>query len=155
MVLPRPFTLWLEPIITIASLARLHFDYGWPADLLGTQSRKWEFDIVGYTNAAEDNEFLAGEIKKSVREATTLIEDILSLSGSGLVKVSGSAALRNSIKKYNGLVERRAKVFWVVGPNNFNRAFRVSELDEGKIAVVETNSDALAFPGHTAMPEEH
>ena len=29
---PGPITLWIEPIITIATAARLHFDYGWPIE---------------------------------------------------------------------------------------------------------------------------
>ncbi|MGH8796132.1 MAG: hypothetical protein ACREXI_03675, partial [Caldimonas sp.] len=28
--IPRPITLWLEPVITFAALARLHIIYSWP-----------------------------------------------------------------------------------------------------------------------------
>ena len=30
----RSFTLWLEPIITMGSIARLHLDHGWPISRL-------------------------------------------------------------------------------------------------------------------------
>ncbi|MEH6792468.1 hypothetical protein [Parasphingorhabdus sp.] len=40
---PRSFTVWLEPVITVAGLARLNFDYGWPTCLIGTQSPDWAF----------------------------------------------------------------------------------------------------------------
>jgi hypothetical protein len=50
---PRPFTLWLEPIITVAGLARLHFDHGWPAHLIGTQSSDWAFDLVAYCDGID------------------------------------------------------------------------------------------------------
>ena len=45
---PRPITLWVEPIITVAVLARLHFDLGWPKELIGTQSKDWAFDVTTY-----------------------------------------------------------------------------------------------------------
>jgi hypothetical protein len=34
----RKFSLWIEPIVTIAGIARLHLDHGWPLDCLGMQS---------------------------------------------------------------------------------------------------------------------
>ncbi len=37
-VVPRNFTLAQEALITVGVLARLHFEFGWPRDLLGTQS---------------------------------------------------------------------------------------------------------------------
>ena len=61
---PRPLTLWIEPIITIGALAKLHVLYGWPAEKLGTQSKTWAFDLVGY-GANKNDELLACEVKKS------------------------------------------------------------------------------------------
>lgn len=47
--LPRPITLWVEPIISVAVLARLHFELGWPKTLLGTQTKNgWTFDVAAY-----------------------------------------------------------------------------------------------------------
>jgi hypothetical protein len=68
---PRPVSLWHEPIIAGAALARLHFDYGWPRELLGTQSRKlYEFDILAADARSSDGdggysrELVVGEVKK-------------------------------------------------------------------------------------------
>jgi hypothetical protein len=36
---PRPIALWVEPIITVAVLARLHFDLGWPMASRGVAAR--------------------------------------------------------------------------------------------------------------------
>ena len=39
--IPRPITLWVEPIISIAVLARLHFDLRWPKELIGLETKDW------------------------------------------------------------------------------------------------------------------
>ena len=49
---PRPITLWIEPIITIGAVARLYLDYGWPRECLGMQSVKWEFDVTAFEPGA-------------------------------------------------------------------------------------------------------
>ncbi len=67
-VRPRPFGLWAEAIITVAVLARLHFDLGWPKQLLGTQSVGFDFDVIAHADEEAANEHIACEIKKSVRE---------------------------------------------------------------------------------------
>lgn len=133
--IPRTFTIWLEPIITFAALARLHFDYGWPAELIGTQSKKWEFDLVAYPKEDAENEYIAAEIKKSAKEVEKLVEHITSLNGEGMVDVTGNAVMRNSIKKYNGLVERGARVFWIVGPAKLSYIFKVEQLGDKRIAL--------------------
>src|SRR5690242_7228605 len=42
---PRPISLWIEPIIGIAVLARLHFGLGWPKQSLGTETKDGAFDV--------------------------------------------------------------------------------------------------------------
>ncbi|TAT70000.1 hypothetical protein [Rhizobium ruizarguesonis] len=143
--IPRTFAIWLEPVITIAALARLHFEYGWPAELIGTQSKKWEFDLVAYSKQDAENESIAAEIKKSAKEAEKLVEHITSLSGAGMVDVTGNAAMRNSIKKYNGLVERGAKVFWIVGPAKLNYIFNVEQLGDKRIALTPGEEGLLRY----------
>ena len=69
---PRQFTLWLEPVITLGALARLHFDYGWPRDLIGTQSVDYAFDLVTYLSNGP-HEFIACEVKKTAREIEQLL----------------------------------------------------------------------------------
>src|SRR5712664_1953376 len=50
-------TIWVEPIITVAVLSRLHFKWGWPKELIGTQSQKWEFDVTAYRASDLSNEY--------------------------------------------------------------------------------------------------
>src|SRR6266852_4840136 len=72
-ITPRRITLWLEPIITIAAMARLHLDYGWPKDCLGMQAEKWEFDLIAFKPPDFRNEYIAGEVKKSSKELDDLL----------------------------------------------------------------------------------
>lgn len=72
---PRPITLWVEPIITVAVLARLHFALGWPKELLGTQTEKdWAFDVATYLSGDLKGEYIACEVKKSTAEIDRLLE---------------------------------------------------------------------------------
>lgn len=62
-VRPRPINLWLEPVVTIGALARLHLLHGWPTPHLGLQSRDGAFDLVAYAHGAGDAVAIAGEVK--------------------------------------------------------------------------------------------
>ena len=62
-VSPRPFSLWLEPVIQVGALARLHIDHGWPEDLIGTQSFDGAFDVIAF-RSERNQEVIAGEVKK-------------------------------------------------------------------------------------------
>ena len=58
LVTPRPITLWLEPVITIAAVARLHLDYGWPIECLGMQSEDSAFDVTAFKSDDLKNEYI-------------------------------------------------------------------------------------------------
>jgi hypothetical protein len=73
-ILPRPVTLWVEPIITVAVLARLHSKWGWPKELIGTQFQHWEFDVTAYRASDPSNEYVVCEVKKTVAEQDQLVE---------------------------------------------------------------------------------
>lgn len=64
-VTPREIRLSLEPVITVATLGRLHLDHGWPKELLGLQPAKWEFDFAAYASPIAQSEYVAGEVKKT------------------------------------------------------------------------------------------
>lgn len=142
---PRPITLWLEPIITVAALARLHFDLGWPKDLLGTQSIDWAFDVTAYRDADLVNEHIAGEVKKTVREADRLIE-LMRGFGARPPDDAVVGAGRNAYRKVKGLPARRAPLLWVVGPGGYDRVFSLSYLDDWRVAFEEASASDLAYP---------
>ena len=147
-VSPRPVTLWVEPIITVAVLSRLHFKWGWPRDLLGTQSAKWEFDVTAYLATDLSIEYVACEVKKTVAELDQLVELMQRFAADSSAYEAGKAAKeKNAFNKLKGLKERRASIFWAVGPGGANRVFRVTYADGGLVTFRPASVDALRYPG--------
>lgn len=141
---PRSFTLWLEPIITVASLARLHWDFGWPADLIGTQSSDWAFDLVGFRSGSE-NEYLAGEVKKSAAEIDQLVEFMRQFGRDPSIGVPTSPKACNAYRKLAALRARRAPIFWAIGPGGISRPYRVEYAPEAMVNLVPADEDVLRF----------
>lgn len=147
-ILPRPVTLWVEPIITVAVLSRLHFKWGWPKDLIGTQSQKWAFDVTAYRASDLSNEYVACEVKKTVVELDQLVELMQRFStdrdpGDALK----SSREKNAFRKLKGLQARHASIFWAVGPNGANKVFRMTYTDGGAVIFNPASDDALTYPG--------
>lgn len=92
------FTLWLEPVITISGLARLHFDYRWPKHLIGTQSSDWAFDLVTFLPSSP-NEIIAGEVKKARSEIDELIRLMQDFGQRTGATPPSSVKARNAYKK--------------------------------------------------------
>ena len=111
---PRRITAWLEPVITLAALARLHFRHGWPKECLGAQSTDWAFDVIGYRAPGDEQPILLGEIKKSSKEVRVLRDDLLALTGGGLPATRS----KNSVKKWSALLATRPELLWLVGPGD-------------------------------------
>jgi len=143
---PRPITLWLEPVITIAAMARLHLDYGWPLDCLGTQSEKWEFDVMVFKLQDLHNEYIAGEVKKTSKELDELLINMqLSCVEGTLDYCSASQARKNAHNKWLGLQRCRAPLFWALGPGGDSRLYEVSYSYAGNIAMSRTDDTQLYF----------
>lgn len=142
---PRRFTLWLEPIITIATVSRLHFEFGWPKALIGTQSVDWAFDVVTRLPGRE-GEFIAGEIKKSATEVHALVELVKAFGNEPSRSPPSSGKSRNAYKKAVALRSRQAPLFWAVGPNGLSEAFQVEYDNAQRLRLVKTTEDSLRYP---------
>lgn len=143
---PRPITLWHEPIITIAAIARLHFDFGWPVDCLGMQSEDGAFDLMAFMPQNLRNEHIAGEVKKSSKELDNLLLDMnKSCIEVDLDYSSASPKRINAHNKLLGLRRCRAPLFWALGPGGDSRLFEVSYSSEGDISLNRTSDDRLHF----------
>ena len=143
---PRPITLWLEPIITIATAARLRFSFGWPEELIGMQSKDWAFDFAAFRPGDLENEHIAGEVKKSAREIDLLLEDILGFCDSQIVECpSDKPHVVNSFKKWVAIRERKPTLFWAVGPDDYTKVFRVSLSKNGFVQLAEAGLEQLHF----------
>lgn len=144
----RAFYLAIEAVITVAGLARLHFDHGWPAELLGTQSRNYAFDLVAY-RASEAPLHIACEVKKTVRESDRLVALMNEFAVVPAAEAPASGARRNAWKKLEALVLERPAMFWVLGPGGHSAVFDLRDV-EGRLTLVSSTPDALRRP--TAFP---
>jgi hypothetical protein len=143
---PRRFTLWLEPVITVGGLARLHFDFNWPSNLIGCQSKDWAFDVVAML-PGRNGEFIAGEVKKSSQEVDDLLAFMTKFARHPTMEEPNKPAKeRNAFKKVSALRARQAPLFWALGPNNDSRVFQVSYQGDGIIDLTSAGHAALQFP---------
>ena len=141
---PRPYFLALEPFITFAALARLHYDHNWPTHCLATQSTDWAFDAVAY-RPQSDAEHIAGEIKTTEQMMDRMIESMVDFGGRPEVQEPPSGPLQNAYRKVVGLRKRQAPIFWALGPSGYSRVFRVEYADDGFIKLAETDAAALDY----------
>ncbi len=123
---PRSLTLWVEPVITIATVARLHLDYGWPVESLCMQSKSWAFDFAVFKDESGANEFIAGEVKKNARELDSLMENMMEFGRLGSDECEEGGPRKNAFKKWHALRLCKAPYFWAVGPDNYTRLFSVA-----------------------------
>ncbi len=141
---PRPVTLWIEPIITVAVLARLHFDFKWPKDLIGTQSKDWAFDAVAFL-PGNNNEHIACEVKKTVSELDRMIELMMKYAAdTSIDPATMTKTQRNAYNKVSGLKTRHAPIFWAVGPDMASHVFRVS-YENGGVAFESATPEVLHY----------
>ena len=144
---PRPLTLWIEPVITIATMARLRFDFGWPAEVLGMQSKDWAFDFAVYRSATDKNEWIAGEVKTSSAEIDELVLHLRAYGQTGATAPLSTLPKHiNSFKKWTALLRCRAPLFWAVGPGNYTRAFEVQYGLDGTAVFSDVDSGVLFAP---------
>jgi hypothetical protein len=139
-VTPRPFSLWMEPIITVAGLARLHFEYGWPSKFLGTQPPGWAFDLVAYNRFDLVKERVACEIKKSTLERDQLVR-LMQQFATNNVQSDASKAF----PKLKGLRDRKVPVFWALGPGGADYVFRMVYGEGGLVTLNPASDHDLRF----------
>jgi hypothetical protein len=142
---PRPVTLWLEPVITIAAVARLHLDYGWPVEYLGMQSADSAFDLMAFKPPNFDNEYIAGEVKDSAAQLDRLLAHMNQCCAKDDPECSARKTRKNAHRKVAGLKRCRAPVFWALGPDCDSRVFEVAYGDDGRIALHPSPEENLRF----------
>ena len=123
---PRPIWPWVEPIITIAAMARLHLDYGWPVECLGMQSKEWAFDLMAFRPDDLEHEFIAGEVKGTSKELNKFLGRLQECCAAG-EHDCGDAKIdkKNAHKKWLGLNRCHAPLFWALGPGGDSFVFDV------------------------------
>jgi hypothetical protein len=145
-ITPRPVSLWIEPIITVAGLARLHFEHGWPSEFLGTQSPDYAFDLVAYNRSDLVNEHIACEIKKSTSELDRLVKLMQQFAANNVQSErSMSRSEINAFRKLKALRDRKAAVFWALGPGRTSYVFRMFYGDGGLVTLNPSSEHNLCY----------
>jgi hypothetical protein len=145
-IIPRPITLWIEPIITMASAGRLHHEFGWPKDCIGLQSKHWGFDLVAYCEKHNEQEYIFAEVKKSKPEIHALMDDLLFLSSQSITKNETVRNTKiNSRKKWEELLLRKPKVLWLIGPNGYGYIFSVAYPANDSAVLAESTAAVLEY----------
>lgn len=137
---PRPITLWHEPVITFAALARLHLQHGWPRDGLGMQPKGWAFDLAAYDPRVDHPPQVLGEVKKSSAELKRLREELLNLSNGA----TAESVSTNSAKKWLALLETKPSTVWLLGPNEESYVYALNYAGNG-CTLREVSNSALAY----------
>jgi hypothetical protein len=146
-VMPRPFFLWAEPIIAVAGLARLHFEYGWPGELLGTESSDGAFDLATYARSDLMNEHIACEVKKSTSELNLLVDLMRQFAAANVQSEAlMSRGEINAFRKLQALIARKAPIFWAMGPGGLNYVFRMSYGEGRVVSFSPVSEQDLLFP---------
>jgi hypothetical protein len=145
---PRPISLWLEPIITVAGLTRLHFEFGWPEHLIGMQSQDYAFDLAAYLGADQTTEHIACEVKNSLKQLDDLIKNMRKF---GIDSVQTEAGMSNKeVNAYRKLValrKRKAPIFWVLGPGRASFVFNMSYSVDGVVTFSPAEENLLSYRG--------
>ena len=136
---PRPITLWLEPVITFAALARLHLVHGWPKQQLGMQPKGWAFDLAAYSTDADLPPRILGEVKKSSGELDRLRGELMRLADGA----SPESVSSNSAKKWRALLAMRPRTIWLLGPNHKSHIYSPLYA-ENSCTLQEATESALA-----------
>lgn len=143
---PCPLWLWVEPVITIGTIARLGLDFSWPAETLCTQPKGWAFDFAVFKSESSENEYIAGEVKKSKRELDELIRNLMEFGRLGMTKCDSDHPKRiNSFKKWIRLQQCKAPLFWAVGPNDYTHLFSVNYGSDETAAFTEVSLSTLRY----------
>lgn len=150
----RSFTLWLEPVITMGAIARLHLDHGWPISRLAAQSKDWAFDIVAMSSDGL-SEQIAGEVKKTRMETDQLFELMVKFGAAPGTPEPPPGKARNAYKKVASLRRSHVPILWLIGPSHYEKTFKVKYDETGVVELRPMPSRILSYarfqsPGENA-----
>lgn len=139
----RKFSLWMEPVITMGALARLHFDLGWPKYLLVSQPGNWAFDLA--TLSSNGKTVIAGEVKKTRKETGDLIKHMRALGETPDAAEPSSGPARKAFRKVSALRKNGAQLFWAVGPDGYEQVFGVNYDEAPLIRLIPVKKESLRY----------
>lgn len=140
---PRRVRLWLESLISAAVAGRLHFDYSWPVECIGGQSKEGAFDVVAFK--PRDFEYIAVEVKKTPREVDELLANLEKCCAREHDTLCDIGSRENAHRKWVALVARRPALFWAVGPSPCSKVFEVVSESNGGVRLHTVSTARLGY----------
>lgn len=137
----------METVLTVAAGARLHFEHGWPIELLAMQPHKdYAFDLASFMPPNLADEYIAAEIKPTVREFAALSSNLrrccLDDHDDDCVT---KKPRRNAHRKWSALRARKPPLLWLVGPSPHSEVYRLLHRPDGVIEMEPVDNSALDF----------
>lgn len=140
----RTFTLWMEPIISMGAIARLHLDYRWPISRLAAQSPDWAYDIIALGNGGPTA--IVGEVKKTRAEVDDLFALMVQFGANPATPAPSSGKTRNAFKKILSLRKFPAPILWLIGPSRYELVFHVRYSGD-LVSFEPASQNSLLFDG--------
>lgn len=116
--------VYREGFLEVAAAGMLARRFRWEPRRLTFQSPKaergsrlWAFDLLAYTEAREVA--IAVEVKWRQADAVRLGRDLQTCGSRGAHSEGDCVLPVNHHRKYEGLIEHRPRLLWIVGPNAF------------------------------------
>lgn len=139
----RKFSLWIEPIITMGALARLHFDLGWPKNMLVSQPDTWAFDLAA--SSPDGKTAIAGEVKRTRKATENMIRHMRTLGESADLTEPSFGPARNAFRKVSALRNDCAPIFWAIGPDGYEQVFSMNYDEIPLIRFIPVNKEWLRY----------
>lgn len=147
---PGRVTAAVEAIIAIGAVARMVEQFGWEADRIGLQfkwGRHWPFDLT--IREADGGIGIQCEVKTRAAEVDSLCQYLQNiLNGAPPVAKLPAKTKSNFEPKAMCLIETPPKVFWALGPDGYEKVFRVARTEE-------TNRPLLIAAENNALHRLH
>ena len=139
-----------EGVLEVAAVGMLVCRFGWSPEELRFQSPwPWAFDVLAYAGSGDSRSVaIAGEAKWKQADAIKVFRGIETCCERGRHTQDECTESINHHRKYEGLLEYRPRVLWVIGPNTFSDApdlvFRVREAAGDTVQLEVVDATALA-----------
>lgn len=139
-----------EGVLEVAAAGMLVHRFGWsPEDLRFQSPWPWAFDLLAYASSGDSKDVaIAGEAKWKQIDALSCLTGLEACCARGRHAKDGCSESLNHHRKYEGLLEYRPPVLWIIGPDAFSDTpdlvFRVRDAGGGIVHLEPADAGALA-----------
>lgn len=144
-----------EGFLEVAAAGLLAERFGWHSEQMQFQSPRrgkslWAFDLLAYSDRAADEVAIAIEVKYKQSDAAKLAAGLEACCARGSHHEGDCDQDQNHHRKYQGLLDHRPRVLWIVGPAAFvddpRLVFVVRRTEDYGLDLEPTEAIALTNP---------